>query len=65
MFPGDEGAFTFAIMSDDGGLPALHFMTTSRIIETGMTWGASLIVDGVVGHRLGGGRQAPSTPMTD
>jgi hypothetical protein len=51
-FSGGWESFTFAVASSDGTLPALLFMTTQRTIGAALVWTASLLVAGVIGHRI-------------
>lgn len=55
-FSGGTESFTFAVASPDGTLPALLFMTPQRTLGAVMVWIASLLVAGVIGHRITAGR---------
>lgn len=55
-FSGGTESFTFAVASPDGTLPALLFMTTQRTLGAVLVWIASLLVAGVIGHRITAGR---------
>jgi len=61
-FPGDGGTFTFGYYgNDDGrGLPLLLFMTTRRVIGAVLVWLATMIVAGVIGHRMATRPERPS-----
>lgn len=62
VFPFSSGSesFTFAVASPDGTLPALLFMTTQRTIGAVLVWIASLLVAGILGHRIVA-RRVPSS----
>lgn len=51
-FSGGTGSFTFAVASPDGTLPALLFMTTERTLGAVLVWLASILIAGVIGHRI-------------
>jgi ABC-type spermidine/putrescine transport system permease subunit II len=62
VFPLSSGSdsFTFAVASPDGTLPALLFMTTERTVGAVLVWIATLLIAGVVGHRIAASRESRS-----
>ncbi len=57
MFPGD-GEVTFGYVSNDGGaLPAILFLTFRRVFGVILLWFGTLLIAGLVGHRLATRRQ--------
>lgn len=57
MFPGG-GEVTFGYVSNDGGaLPAILFLTFRRVFGVILLWFGTLLIAGLVGHRLATRRQ--------